>query len=94
MPILWLYKFSNFLGFFSSIFICDFAHNIFHLLNYLFNLTTFFHDKSYVNTRFAVNSANNVMTPKDASITTVGGDDLSVLDIKKLSAGYSCSVRS
>ena len=34
------------------------------------------------------------MTPKDASITTVGGDNLSVLDIKKLSAGYSCSVSS
>ena len=96
MPMLWLtgpcFKVLNFLNFFSSFFFCDFALYILHILNYLFNFPILFMMK--VNTRFAVNSANNVMTPKDASITTVGGDNLSVLDIKKLSAGYSCSVSS
>lgn len=42
--------------------------------------------------RFAIDSSSNVMTPKDASVSTVGGDVMSEMDLKKLKAAYNCGV--
>jgi len=39
---------------------------------------------------FAVNTSLNVMTPKNSSITDVGNNQLSELDIKKLNYAYYC----
>ena len=45
---------------------------------------------------FAVNRFENVMIPKNPSITDadIGGDELSAMDITKLKRGYSCQVNS
>ena len=40
--------------------------------------------------RFAIDLSKNSMTPKDRSITTVGGQELSAGDIAKLQASYGC----
>ena len=39
---------------------------------------------------FAVNRSLNVMTPKDSSITDVGNNELSEMDVKKLNFAYYC----
>jgi len=39
---------------------------------------------------FAVNRSLNVMTPKDSSITDVGNNELSAMDIEKLNYAYYC----
>ena len=39
---------------------------------------------------FAINSAQNVMNPTDSSVTSVGSQTLSSLDISKLQCLYNC----
>ena len=39
---------------------------------------------------FAVDRSKNVMTPKDSSITEVGNNELSAMDIQKLNFAYYC----
>jgi len=39
---------------------------------------------------FAVDRTRNVMTPLDATVTTIGGETMSAMDIKKLKAAYNC----
>merc|ERR1712038_1290619 len=41
-------------------------------------------------TSFAINSAQNVMNPTDGSVTSVGSQTLSSLDISKLQCLYNC----
>ena len=47
-------------------------------------------NKCLFNFSFAVNTSLNVMTPKNSSITDVGNNQLSELDIKKLNYAYYC----
>ena len=40
--------------------------------------------------RFAINPSQNVMNPTDSSVTSVGSQTLSSLDISKLQCLYNC----
>ena len=40
--------------------------------------------------RFAIDSSQNVMNPTDSSVTSVGSQTLSSLDISKLQCLYNC----
>ena len=51
------------------------------------NLSVFFFIKHL---RFAIDSSQNVMNPTDGSVTSVGSQTLSSLDISKLQCLYNC----